>query len=142
MGLLPEETMLEKTRAPQPSWQHCFQEPDHGSKQQGNRHRPGQHEVIQTYEGKVQAIQKEERMPPTATKKDLARTPGSQARQPEEDQYHTVSLPGGSSTFNHIDSLRKDTPIHTLKTHLVRLEKPQRGIIRSLDHHRHTDIQI
>ena len=77
---------------------------------------------------------REERVPPAATKKDLARTPGSQASQPEEDQedqYHTVSLPGGSSKFNHIDSLRKETVTHTLKTHLVRLEKPQRGIIRS-----------
>ena len=88
---------------------------------------------------------KEERVPPAATKKDLARTPGSQASQPEEDQedqYHTVSLPGGSSKFNHIHSLRKETATHTLKTQLVQLEKPQRGIIRSLHHQRHADIQI
>ena len=76
-----------------------------------------------------EAIQQKERMPLAVTKKDLVRTPGSQAHQTEEDQYHTVSLPGGSSKFNHIDSLRKETPTHTLKTHLVfQLEKPQRGI--------------
>lgn len=51
------------------------------------------------HRGKAQPPEKEERMPPAATKKGLARTPGSQAGQPEEDQYHTVSLPGGSSTF-------------------------------------------
>ena len=90
---------------------------------------------------RYKSSEKEERVPPAATKKDLARTPGSQASQTEEDQYHTLSLPGGSSKFNHIDSLRKETPTHTLKTHLVRLEKPQRGIIRSLHHHRHTDIK-
>ena len=60
--------------------------------------------------------EKEERVLPAATKKDLARTPGSQASQPEEDQDHTVSLPGRSSTFFHTDSLRKETPTHTLKT--------------------------
>ena len=60
--------------------------------------------------------EKEERMPLAATKKDRARTPGSQASQTEEDQDHMVSLPGRSSTFFHTDSLRKETPTHTLKT--------------------------
>ena len=70
-----------------------------------------------------------ERMPLAATKKDLARTPGSKASQTEKDQYHMVSLPGGSSKLNHIDSLRKETPTHTLKTHWeFQLQKPQRGI--------------
>ena len=58
---------------------------------------------------------KEERTPLAVTKKDLARTPS----QSEEDQYHMVSLPRGSSKFIHIDSLRKETLTHTLKTYLV-----------------------
>ena len=52
-------------------------------------------------------------MPLAETKKDLGRRPGSQARQPEEDRSHTVSLPGGSSKFIRIDSLRRETPAHT-----------------------------
>ena len=58
---------------------------------------------------------KEERTPLAVTEKDLGRTPS----QSEEDQYHMVSLPGGSSKFIHIDSLRKETWTHTLKTYLV-----------------------
>ena len=92
--------------------QHCFQEPDHRSNQEGKRRRPGQHDAVQTHEGKAQPSEKEESMPPAATKKGLARTPGSQAGQPEEDRYHTMSLPGGSSKFNHIDSLRRHQLTH------------------------------
>ena len=136
---------MKKTRAPQPSRQHYFQEPNHRSNQQEintgldnmmwykhtrERHKPSE---------------KEERMPPAATKKDLPKTPGTQASQPEEDQYHTVSLPGGSSKFNHIDSLRKETPTHTLKTPLVfRLGKPQTGIhpeLGSSQTYSHTDMK-
>ena len=85
---------------------------------------------------------KEERMPPAATKKDLARTPGSQASQPEKDQYHTVSLPGGSSKFSHINSLRKETPTHTENPVGFLTDKPQRGFHQesgSSQAHSHTD---
>ena len=143
LGPVTEENTLEKTHAPQPSQKHYFQEPNHRSDQQENQRWIFTDNTMwynHTRE-RYKSSEKEERVPPAATKKDLARTPGSQASQTEEDQYHTLSLPGGSSKFNHIDSLRKETPTHTLKTHLVRLEKPQRGIIRSLHHHRHTDIK-
>ena len=75
-------------------------------------------------------------MPPAATKKDLVRTPGSQASQPEEDQYHTVSLPGRSSTFFHTDS-HAENPMGFLT------DKPQRGFHQefgSSQAHSHTDI--
>ena len=124
--------------------QHCFQEPDHRSNQEGKRRRPGQHDAVQTHEGKAQPSEKEESMPPAATKKGLARTPGSQAGQPEEDQYHMVSLPGGSSKFSHIDSLRKETPTHTENPVGFLTDKPQRGFHQesgSSQTHRHTDIK-
>ena len=81
-------------------------------------------------------------MPPAATKKDLARTPGSQASQPEKDQYHTVSLPGGSSKFSHINSLRKETPTHTENPVGFLTDKPQRALHQesgSSQAHSHTD---
>ena len=65
---------------------------------------------------RYKSSEKEERTPLAVTKKDLVRTPGSQASQTEEDQYHTVSLLGRSSKFFHIDPLRKETPTHILKT--------------------------
>lgn len=53
---------------------------------------------------------------PAATKKALARTPGSQAGQPEEDQYHTVSLQEEAQhSFKLSDSLRRTYQL-TLKT--------------------------
>ena len=64
------------------------------------------------------------------------RTPGSQASQPEEDQYHTVSLPGRSSTFFHTDS-HTENPMEFLT------DKPQRGFHQefgSSQAHSHTDI--
>lgn len=96
--------------------------------------------------GKVQAIRKEEREchQQLHTKKELARTPGSQARQPEEDQYHAVSFPGGSSKFNHIDSLRKDTNSHTENPLGPTREKPRQSNHQefgSSQTHRHTDIK-
>lgn len=110
--------------------------------QQGNQHRPGQHDGYKKHTRERHKPSEGGKNATNSDKEGASEDPRKPSRQPEEDQYHTVSFPGGSSKFNHIDSLRKDTPIHTLKTHLVRLEKPQRGIIRSLDHHRHTDIQI
>ena len=136
MGLLPRKLHFKKTRAPQPSRQHYFQEPNHRAT---NREIDTGLDNMMWYKHtreRHKSSKKEERMPPAATKKDLVRTPGSQASQPEEDQYHTVSLPGRSSTFFHTDS-HTENPMEFLT------DKPQRGFHQefgSSQAHSHTDI--
>ena len=51
-------------------------------------------------------------MPPAATKKGLARTPGSQASQPEEDQYHGVTSRRKLKIQSHQLIEKRDTNSH------------------------------
>ena len=96
LGPVTEENTLEKTHAPQPSQKHYFQEPNHRSNQQEINTGLDNMRWYKHTRERHKPSEKEERMPPAATKKDLPKTPGTQASQPEEDQYHTVSLPGRS----------------------------------------------
>ena len=55
VGLYPREIIIQKYTCTPNLWQHCFQKTKYGSNQQGNWHRPGQHDVVHTYKGKAQA---------------------------------------------------------------------------------------
>ena len=114
MGLLPEETTLEKTRALQPSWQHCFQEPNHGSNQQGNRHRPGQHDVVQTYKGKAQAIQTKGKNATGSDKEGPSEDPKKQS-QSDRERPISYGIPSRMKlkTQSHRLTEKRDTDSHS-----------------------------
>ena len=140
-----EETILEKYTCTPNLWQHCLQETKYGSNQQGNQHRHGQQGVVHTHKGKAQAIRGGGK---SATGSDTE-GPREEPRKPSQSDrgrpIAQASLPGGSSKCAHINSLRKETPTHTLKTHLVfRLGKPQTGIhpeLGSSQTYSHTDMK-
>lgn len=102
------------------------------SNQQGNRHRPGQQGVAHT-PGKGTSHPRRRKECP---QQRHGRTQGGAQEASQSDRGRPIAhvpLPGGSSKRTHISSLRKETPTHTLKTHLVfRLEKPQTGIHQEL----------
>ena len=85
------------------------------------------------------AVRKQEKNATGSDKEGPRKDPRKPSQSDSEDQYSTASLPGRRSKSIHINSLRKGTLSHTLKTHVsIRLMKLQeRESIKSSDHHRH-----